>query len=238
MFIQFYVDDKQLIFLDQEAVSRQSVITYMRCKFNTVPSKWTQADAVIAVFKSASYGVTKEVILDTDYCCFIPHEVLKYGGVINVKLYADRYMDGAVKSHTVSNTVNVFIKEDTNIPADAPSKYELALALYTKTEADVINLITDIQSKVDSGYFDGNGIESIIKTGTVGLVDTYTIFYTDGTTSVFEVTNGRDGSGGSTDYEELENKPSIEGVTLIGNKNYEEINLINITNSEIEALSL
>lgn len=36
----------------------------------------------------------------------------------------------------------------------------------------------------------GNGIERIALTSTVGLVDTYTIYYTDGTTSTFEVTNG------------------------------------------------
>jgi hypothetical protein len=43
---------------------------------------------------------------------------------------------------------------------------------------------------------DGRGIVSIAKTATQGLVDTYTITYTDGTTSTFEVTNGKDGSGG------------------------------------------
>ena len=43
---------------------------------------------------------------------------------------------------------------------------------------------------------DGRGIVSITKTATQGLVDTYTITYTDGTTSTFEVTNGKDGSGG------------------------------------------
>lgn len=41
---------------------------------------------------------------------------------------------------------------------------------------------------------DGVGISSIAKTATVGLVDTYTITYTDGTTSTFEVTNGADGA--------------------------------------------
>ena len=33
-----------------------------------------------------------------------------------------------------------------------------------------------------------------MKTGSVGLVDTYTITYSDGTTSTFTVTNGKDGS--------------------------------------------
>ena len=41
----------------------------------------------------------------------------------------------------------------------------------------------------------GNGISSITKTGTQGLVDTYTITMTDGTTATFTVTNGRDGQG-------------------------------------------
>lgn len=36
----------------------------------------------------------------------------------------------------------------------------------------------------------GNGIASITKTGTSGLVDTYTITYTNGQTSTFTVTNG------------------------------------------------
>jgi hypothetical protein len=36
----------------------------------------------------------------------------------------------------------------------------------------------------------GTGIASITKTGTAGLVDTYTITFTDGTTTTFDVTNG------------------------------------------------
>ena len=41
----------------------------------------------------------------------------------------------------------------------------------------------------------GNGIYSIAKTGSQGLVDTYTITFTDGTTTTYQVTNGADGSG-------------------------------------------
>jgi hypothetical protein len=47
---------------------------------------------------------------------------------------------------------------------------------------------------------DGNGIASITKTATSGLVDTYTITYTDGTTSTFTVTNGEDGANGNKWY--------------------------------------
>ena len=70
---------------------------------------------------------------------------------------------------------------------------------------------------------DGRGIVSILKTATVGLVDTYTITYTDGTTSTFDVTNGQDGTGGGSDYTDLTNKPSINDVTLEGNKSLSEL---------------
>lgn len=47
---------------------------------------------------------------------------------------------------------------------------------------------------------DGNGIASITKTGSTTVdgrvVDEYTILYTDGTSTTFDVTNGKDGSGG------------------------------------------
>ena len=45
----------------------------------------------------------------------------------------------------------------------------------------------------------GNGIVSITKTATAGLVDTYTITFTDGTTTTFQVTNGQDGAGAVSD---------------------------------------
>lgn len=40
----------------------------------------------------------------------------------------------------------------------------------------------------------------------------------------------------TTDYEELINKPQIEGVTLIGNKTFSDLTLDRITNSEINYL--
>lgn len=46
----------------------------------------------------------------------------------------------------------------------------------------------------------GVGIASIDKTGTSGLIDTYTITYTDGSTDTFNVKNGADGSGGVNSF--------------------------------------
>ena len=42
----------------------------------------------------------------------------------------------------------------------------------------------------------GNGIKSVVKTSTSGLVDTYTITFDDDTTETFTVTNGADGEDG------------------------------------------
>jgi len=54
---------------------------------------------------------------------------------------------------------------------------------------------------------DGVSIASILKTGTEGLVDTYTITYSNGTTSTFTVTNGQNGAAG------IDGKPGTDGHT-------------------------
>ncbi len=54
---------------------------------------------------------------------------------------------------------------------------------------------------------DARGILSIEKTSTNGLVDTYTIYYTDGTNTTFEIKNGTDGQNG-------ENGKNGENVTI------------------------
>lgn len=49
--------------------------------------------------------------------------------------------------------------------------------------------ISDVKIMLKTGQ-DGVGIQSVQKTGTVGLVDTYTITFDDGRTATFTVTNG------------------------------------------------
>lgn len=72
------------------------------------------------------------------------------------------------------------------------------------TEAEIIEGLEENVIYLNSTGFiagaDGRGIASIIKTGTSGLVDTYTITYTDNTTSTFEVTNGAQGEQGPSGY--------------------------------------
>ena len=59
---------------------------------------------------------------------------------------------------------------------------------------------------------DGQGqtlksIDKVEKTNTYGLIDEYTIYYTDGSTSIFIVTNGSDGQPGAQGF------PGSDGVT-------------------------
>ena len=62
----------------------------------------------------------------------------------------------------------------------------------------------------------GNGIEKIELTATSGLVDTYTIFFTNGTTFNYNIRNGKDGSGSGLDWYEgpYEVTPSTSSQTL------------------------
>ena len=54
-------------------------------------------------------------------------------------------------------------------------------------ENPIFNFVLEKGDKGDTG----NGIASVTKTSTSGLVDTYTITYTNGTTTAFNVTNGK-----------------------------------------------
>lgn len=65
----------------------------------------------------------------------------------------------------------------------------------------------------------GFSITKIEKIKTEGLIDTYQITFSDDTTFEYTVSNGSD------DYFNMNNKPSIEGVELIGNKTFEDLNI-------------
>lgn len=65
----------------------------------------------------------------------------------------------------------------------------------------------------------GNGITSITKTGTSGLIDTYTITYSNGTFTTFTVTNGQDGTGAG-DMTQLAYDPTLAVFNAGGIVNY------------------
>ena len=83
------------------------------------------------------------------------------------------------------------------------TKGENANATITGTSpSQVLNLVLPKGDKGDQGQTGqtgatGNGIASIEKTGTSGLIDTYTITYTNGNVSTYTITNGANGTNGT-----------------------------------------
>lgn len=97
---------------------------------------------------------------------------------------------------------------------DVAREADLAALLPRAELSAAIN--TALAEAKASGLFDGadgRGIKSIARTsgnGAAGTVDTYTIAYTDGTTSAFQVrngTNGKDGTDGK------DGQPGSDGIT-------------------------
>lgn len=77
----------------------------------------------------------------------------------------------------------------------------------------------NIATKGDKGD-PGNGIESIEKTSTQGLVDTYTIQYTDGDSTTFDVTNGKDGVDGKDGKDAKINGVNVLSLTATNGLSY------------------
>lgn len=70
------------------------------------------------------------------------------------------------------------------------------------------------------------------KTGTVNVfvsVEAQTHEYTVGSEEKVVVS-------GTSDYEKLKNKPRLNGVELIGDKSFEDVGLVALSNSELEKL--
>jgi hypothetical protein len=93
----------------------------------------------------------------------------------------------------------VSIAENTKRLLEIDEKQELSIP--GEFEADefyaIKNRIWQKVTATGSGA-DGRGIVSVILTSTVGLTKTYTITYTDATTSTFFVQDGADGEDGAT----------------------------------------
>ena len=70
---------------------------------------------------------------------------------------------------------------------------------------------------------DGNGIVSIKKTESEGLKDIYTILYTNGTTTTYEVINGADGINGKDGVDGKDGKDGINGTDGTNGKSAYEI---------------
>lgn len=83
--------------------------------------------------------------------------------------------------------------------------------------------------------YDYKGIASIAKTATAGLVDTYTITYTDGTTSTFTVTNGQDGQDGQ---DGRDGEDGRDGAIQYTAGNGIDISAQNVISADVQSVSV
>ena len=104
----------------------------------------------------------------------------------------------------------------------------------------VITLLTLALASCMASPATSVGISKIEKTSTNGLVDTYTIYYDDGRTSTFTVTNGKDGKDGEDGFDGLQGAPGKDGVDgkdgLNGKDGKDGENGVDGENFSVEAL--
>lgn len=75
---------------------------------------------------------------------------------------------------------------------------------------------TGDQGVAGTNGIDGVGISSVVKSGTVGLVDTYNISFTDGSTTTFTVSNGADGVDGQAGIDGTNGIDGVDGLSAYG----------------------
>lgn len=101
----------------------------------------------------------------------------------------------------INDAMEVSIDAGTAVSSASSSSTGFFLdSLYINTNTYDLWRCIGTDSWVNVGNLRGTGIITIAKTSTVGNVDTYTITFDDGSTETFDVTNGTDGTNGSTWY--------------------------------------
>lgn len=123
----------------------------------------------------------------------------------NAKYYAEQADDSADRAESYSVNVpyigangNWWVWNTTQeayVDSGVDASITVQIADITMLAPDATPYVTNSGTNTDPIFHlfipRGNGISSITKTGTSGLVDTYTITYSDGTTTTFTVTNGK-----------------------------------------------
>lgn len=117
----------------------------------------------------------------------------------NVDTYIILYEDGTTSTIKVTNGV------------DGADGHSPVVSINDDGYWCIDGVSTGVLAHGDTGDT-GNGIVSIDKTGSEGLTDTYTITYSDGNTTTFNVTNGEKGDTGKSAFDiYMETYPDYPG---------------------------
>lgn len=150
-------------------------------------------------------------------------------------LNADAIEDGEYKDYVdTGKHYNFYIKHTVNTPEELKDIIDVEIGDMAAIQAsisDPLNARIYVYDGKSTFYgwkylFDlsGVGIESITKTKTEGLIDTYTITYSDGQTSNYTVTNGKDGTG-SGDMIASKYDPNSSVLNAGGIENYVDLKI-------------
>lgn len=182
MFLNFTLQGNRLILNNPDELNKTDDIKFIQVQVNVCSKAFAKNDVLVSVFKSASYNIMEQVILEGTYSDFkrtgfIPAKVFEHGGVIQMLLY--RNTISGPDAQVSTNTFEFYIDPKRYVPITTPTMWE-----------HMANEVSSIKSTLADGV----------------------------------------------DYEDVHNKPKIEGVTLIGDKTYDQLNLAGLTNIEIEAM--
>lgn len=152
--------------------------TYLICKYQN------NQDFYAPLLLDSNFSIPVETFLSAQagtYSCVI---------AISTATIGPNYDFSTDNPLFVSNVFTLTV--DANFLTGTSTSWQLTPAAQNYFD-QLIALVEKVQSDLDSGAFNGNGIQSITKTGSQGLVDTYQITFTNGTTFDYQVTNGQDG---------------------------------------------
>lgn len=141
-------------------------------------------------------------------------------------------IDAKIKenSNNIDNLLQ--LKEDGELKGQ--SAYEVAVKNgYIGTEEEWLNSLIGKQGPT------GTSIVKVEKTKTEGLIDTYTITYSDETTSTFKITNGKTPVKGTDYYTDTDKQEIVDDVVTAATPNFEQKHTIyrKEVTEEIEAES-
>ena len=190
-------------------------INYFKCCFD-FDAEWDGFDKRI-YFKNASFNITKSSLPDDSGCCYIPWEVLAHTGLILCNITGIKYVDGEPVRLT-AGPVEFFVHNH-------GSEEQLIKKIDNgKATIDPLNVFC----QKDEGTLEPDYQQDLTPTEFEQYVAIVKKYRDEMAEMIIDVFSG--------DYNDLYNKPSIEDVTLIGNKTFPELTLVGLTNVEIEEM--
>lgn len=190
-------------------------LNYFKCQFK-FNDAWDGFEKRI-YFKNASFNITKSTLLDNEGYCFIPWEVLAHTGIILCNVTGIKYIDGEPIRLT-AGPIRMFVH-------NFGSEEQLVKRIENK-KATIDPLKVFCQR--EEGTLEPDYQMDLTPTEFEQFVAQVKHYRDEMAEMIIDIFSG--------DYNDLENKPSIEDVTLIGNKTFEELTLVNLSNEELEVL--